>query len=523
VSDSASDHLPSDTSTFNRLAHIAQWSGLILGPIVAFLVYRLTDGTQGLSDPGRRVIALASIMAVWWLSEAIPVSITALLPVALLPLLKVCTIKQAAAPYADEILFLFMGGFIIGEAIQRSGLHRRVALLTLLGVGTSPARMVGGVMLATCLISMWVSNTATTIMMLPIGMSIVALVDARSKLPGAESSGWNPHAVRNFGVAIVLGIAYAASIGGMATPVGTPPNLIMLNYVQKSLHRDIDFATWITLGLPLVAVFLPMAWLLLTRVLHPSRAAAVPGGRALIQEELGKIGRPSRAEWITLSVFLATSAAWIGRERLTRGLELSTRVVDSGGVARDVGLLTDAGIAILAALAFFLIPVRLHPRRAVVQWHEVERLPWGILLLFGGGLSIADAMGRTGVDVYLGSLFQSLGHLPMLLIILILVASVTFVGELASNAAVVAALMPVTAAAAKGMGMDPLPLMFAVTLGSSCGFMLPVATPPNALAYATGRVTQPQMVRAGFLLDITGIALVTIAVYLGGKWLLGAG
>lgn len=503
-----SEHAQPQETPLSRAAHTAQWLGLFIGPILALAVYRWTESTAGLSVEGRRVIAVAVLMASWWLSEAIPLSATALLPVALLPLLGVGTVKQAAAPYADDILFLFMGGFIIGEAIQRSGLHRRFALLTLLGVGTTPARMVGGVMLATAMISMWVSNTATTLMMLPIGVSIVALVEARAA-SGGSPDGWDQQAVRRFGIAIVLGIAYAASIGGITTPVGTPPNLAMLNYLRNSMGLDIDFVRWMTLGVPLVAVFLPASWLLLTRVMHPVRAGRVPGGRAMIAAEVKALGRLTRPEWVTLAVFGLAAAAWVARGLVARKSDVPGIV---GQVSRAFQPVSDAGIAIIAALLLFLVPVRLHPRTAVVRWRDVERLPWGILLLFGGGLSIADAMGRTGVDAFLGSMFGGLAGVPLVVLIVAIVAAVTFVGELSSNVAVVTALMPVLAAAGRGMGMDPVPLMLAATLGSSCGFMLPVATPPNALAYATGRVTQAQMIRSGFLLDLVGIAVVTAVV-----------
>lgn len=495
-------------------AGIAQWIGLAAGPLLAILAYALTGSTPGLTIEARRVIALAVLMATWWLSEALPVSVTALLPIALLPLMRVSTIKEACAPYADDILFLFMGGFIVGEAIRASGLHRRLALMTILAVGATPGRMVAGVMLATSIISMWVSNTATTLMMLPIGMSIVALVEARTAGERAGSGGgeeWTPRAVSNFSISIVLGIAYAASIAGMATPVGTPPNLIMLNFAQGTLGRDVGFLAWMSVGVPLIVVFLPIAWLLLTRVLHPVEAREVPGGRELIRGELAQLGRLTRAEWVTLVVFICTAAAWIGRAPLARALGL-TRTRPDGRV--DM-LLSDAGIAIIAAILLFLIPIRLRPRETVVKWREAERLPWGILLLFGGGLSLAKAMETTGVDKHLGSMFGGLEGLPLLVMLLVLVAAVTVIGELASNAAVVTALMPVLAAAAPAMGLDPIPLMLAATLGSSCGYMLPVATPPNALAFATGRVTQPQMIRAGALLDVAGIVLVSIAVYFG--------
>jgi sodium-dependent dicarboxylate transporter 2/3/5 len=526
VLESGSDHHGESSVSLSRAAHVIQWMGLLLGPVAAVAVYAAVGsggpdaGVEGgLSEPGRRVLGLAVLMAVWWLTEALPVSVTAILPAALLPLLKVGTIKQAAAPYADDVIFLFMGGFLLGEALQKTGLHRRVALTTVLGVGSKPGAMVGGVMLATALLSMWVSNTATTVMMIPIGLSIVALVEAKLGEAEATAGGWNERAVRNFSAAMVLGIAYAASIGGIATPVGSPPNLIMREFADRELHRSVSFLGWMTLGVPIAAVMLPACWWLLTRVLHRVEAGEVPGGRTHLLEERRRLGRMSRGEWTTLVIFVCTAGAWVFREPLATRLGLT----EARAGQRPLFYLTDSGIALIAALALFLVPIRLHPRRGVLRWVDTERLPWGILLLFGGGLSIADAMGRTGVDLYIGAMFEGLGGLPFAVMLFTLIAAVVFVGELASNAAAVTALMPVLAAAGGKLGVDPMLLMLAATLGASCGFMLPVATPPNAIAFATGRVTQHQMVRAGFLLDWIGIVVVSAVVYVGGRWVLGGG
>lgn len=501
----------------SKLVHGIRWSAMLLGPLLALAVYYLT-GDSTLSTGGRRVLAVATLMAVWWLSEAAPVSVTALLPLALLPVLRVGTMKETAAPYADEIMFLFVGGFVIGEALQQSGLHRRFALWTLLVVGTTPRRVVAGVMLATAFISMWVSNTATTIMMLPIGMSILGLVERGLSMETPESAarGWSAADVKHFGISLVLGIAYAASIGGVATPVGTPPNVIMLRYAREVLGLDVSFLEWMAYGIPIMLVLLPLAWVLLVRVFHPVHAATIPGGRDLLWRELREIGAWTWAQRATLAVFIAVAALWIGREPLGDYLDLKRHFIDpvTGAKTRpSIHLLTDAGIAMGAALVLFLTPIDFKKRKFVVRHEQVEQLPWGILLLFGGGLSIADAMARTGVDVFLGSQFGALAGLPLIVMLLILVAAVVFGGELASNAAMVTAMMPIIAPAAKKLGLDPLPLMMAVTFAASCGFMLPVATPPNALAYATKRVTQPQMIRAGFALDAGGILVVCLVMY----------
>lgn len=505
----------------SKLIHGIRWSGMLLGPVCAAAVYALT-GDSGLSEPGRRVLGVAVVMAVWWLSEAAPVSVTALLPLVLLPLLRVGTMKETAAPYADEIMFLFVGGFVIGEALQQSGLHRRFALWTLLVVGTTPKRVVAGVMLATAFISMWVSNTATTIMMLPIGMSILGLVERGLSMETPEGAagggkGWSAADVRHFGIALVLGIAYAASIGGVATPVGSPPNVIMLRYAREVLGLDVSFLEWMAYGVPIMLALLPIAWVLLVKVFHPVHAKTIPGGRDLLKRELREVGAWTAAQRVTLAVFIAAAALWIGREALGDYLDLKRHFIDpvTGVKTRpSIHLLTDAGIAMGAALVLFLTPIDFKKRKFVVRHEQVEQLPWGILLLFGGGLSIADAMSRTGVDVFLGSQFGALGGLPLIVMLVILVAAVVLGGELASNAAMVTAMMPVIAPAAKSLGLDPLPLMMAVTFAASCGFMLPVATPPNALAYATRRVSQGQMIRAGFALDVAGIAVVCGVMYL---------
>jgi sodium-dependent dicarboxylate transporter 2/3/5 len=512
MSDEGLDPVPS-----SRLAHAIQWLGFFAGPLLALVAYALSHSTQATSAPegaavlsenGRRVLAIAVWMATWWMTEAVPISVTALLPLVFLPLTRVCTMKEAAAPYADEIIFLFVGGFVIGEALRSSGLHRRIAINTLLAVGTTPTRIVGGVMLATFLISMWVSNTATTIMMLPIGMSLVALVERCAATDEGKRSGWDAGAVRHLAISIVLGIAYAASIGGMGTPVGTPPNVIMLNQARARLGRDVDFGHWMFIAAPLALAYLILSWLVLTRVLHRVRAKRIAGGREMLVSERRSLGPMSNAEWATTIVFLLASCAWVLRPKLVELFHLS-KPVDSG----TIHLLTDAGIAIAAALLLFLIPTNFKRRQFVVSYDNVQNLPWGILLLFGGGLSIADAMSRTGLDKVLGAQFQGLAGLPQGLIYFVLVAAIVFGGELASNAAVVTALMPILAAAAGPMKMDGLMLMFGATLAASCGFMLPVATPPNALAFATRRVTQPQMIRAGFLLDLIGIALITGLMY----------
>ncbi len=505
--------------------------GLVSGPLAALLVYLLlgnvtgsvsggetaTDGAGAtfLSEPGRRCLAMAAWMVVWWITEAIPVSATALLPLVLLPVLNVTNMKGAAAPYADEIIFLFLGGFVLGIAMEKSGLHRRIALLTLSIVGTKPAMMVGGVMAATILIGLWVSNTATTIMMLPIATSVIAMTERLAAESGED--GWSRADVERFALCMLLGVAYAGSLSGLGTPIGTPPNGVMIQNAERLLGRSISFAGWMMFGVPLILVLAPAAWLLLTRVLHPVHAPAIPGGQELIARERRGLGKLSRAEATVMGVFFFAVAWWLLRVPLCRLLGLGT-IGDDGGFSPWIA---DSTVAIAAAVLLFVIPIGDHDRWAVITWDDAEKLPWGVLLLFGGGLSLAAAMSATGCDKYLGSLFGSLAGLPMLLMIGVLVIGVIALSELASNTAIAAALMPILAAVGPAMGLDPMLLMLTAALAASCGFMLPVATPPNAIVFATGRIGMHRMMRAGIWMDGLCAVVIIAAMWLLGPWVLG--
>lgn len=502
---------------------MARWIGLAGAPIAALAAYMmLSSATEAgsLPESGRRVIALAVLMAGWWLTEAIPLAATALAPLVLLPLLAVSPMRTAAAPYADELIFLFLGGFLLGRAFERSGLHRRVALLTLMAVGVRPGAVVAGMMGATALMSMWVSNTATAIMMLPIAVSLISLVEQSIEAKKSESpdaDGWTIDQVRLFGMSLLLGLGYAASLGGMGTPLGTPPNLQFVSNAKELFGDDFSFARWTKIGVPVVAVLMPAAWILLTRVLYRVKAKQIPGGRDYVRAELTKLGPMRAAEIITLAVFLTSVTFWIGRVWLSQWIGLEYTGVDG----KKWLPLTDGAIAIVAALLLFIIPAADGGRHGVLRAPDIDGVPWAILLLFGGGLSLAAAMKTSGVDSYLGSQFAGLGGLPTVVVLLIVVAAITVMSELASNTAVAATTLPVLAAAAQGMGLHPYELMIPATLAASCGFMLPVATPPNAIVFATGRITIPQMVRAGLLMDLVAVGTITIFFWLFGRSLLG--
>jgi len=492
---------------------LLQRIGLPAGPVAALLVmlalpegYTTAAGEWVVpSGPARATMAIAAWMAVWWLSEAIPIYATALLPLALLPLTGAATITAAARPYGHELIFLFMGGFIIALAMQRWGLHRRIALRALGVVGTDPSSTVGGFMLVTALLSMWVSNTATVVMMLPIATSVIALVcrswgggewDGASPLPKGET--------RNFALCLLLGIAYGASIGGIGTLIGTPPNLFLASFAKSQLGREISFVAWMGIGMPLVAVFLPLVWLGLTRWIYPIRGGRSFGGGSFTRAALAELGPMRSGEWVTLAVFGTTACAWIVRP-LLNDWEVAGH--------RPLAGLTDPGIAIIAALSLFVIPVDRRKRVFAMDWETAVQLPWGVLILFGGGLSLAAAIQANDVGVHIGNQVGALATWPSLLLVGGIATLVIFLTELTSNTATTATLVPILAALAPGLDLDPFALVVPATIAASCAFMLPVATPPNAIVFGSGTLTVPEMSRAGLWFNLIGILLITAVTY----------
>ncbi len=485
-----------------------RWAGLLLGPVLAIVTYALLphsypDGHGGqliLGHAGRATSGVTVWMAVWWMTEALPLPVTALLPLAALPLAGATSMRQAAAPFAHELIYLFMGGFVIALSMQRWGLDRRVSLLALRLVGTKPGAIVAGFMGVTAGLSMWVSNTATTVMMLPIALGVIELVEgsATDEAPDESIAAGGGHS--SLAICLLLGIAYSASIGGLGTLIGTPPNLFLASYAKSELGIEISFVRWMSVGLPLVAVFLPIVWLLLTRVLFRIRSARVEGGGDFIKRNLEQIGPMKTGEWVTLAVFLITAIAWVTRPLLVQ--------LEWGGV-RPLAGLSDSGIAIIAALLLFAIPV--HPRRYVfaMSWDDAVKLPWGLLVLFGGGLSLASAIRANGVGEYLGHSVGFLAGLPPVVLLAGLVALMIFLTEITSNTATAATLIPIVAGLAPGLGMHPLSLVVPAAMAASCAFMLPVATPPNAVIFGAGVVSLPQMCRAGIWLNLIGILLIT--------------
>ncbi len=461
----------------------------------------------GLSHTGRVVVAIAVLIATLWVTEALPIAVTALLPIVLFPLFTAgeITVKSAAEPYAHELIFLFMGGFMISLAMQKWGLHRRLALHTILIIGTSPTLLVGGLMVSCAFISMWVSNTATVVMMLPIAMSVVELVRRELREandPDLPSNG-EPF---NFAICLMLGIAYAASIGGVGTLIGTPPNALMAAFLKENYQIEISFVKWMAFSVPLVVVFLPIAWLLLTKVVFPVRIRRIPGGRELILKELKSQGPLSRGELMVLIVFIITAVMWMTRPLLAR-LQLP------GGV-RPLAGLSDPGIAIGSAIVLFCLPVDFKRGLFVLTWKQARKLPWGVLILFGGGLSLAAAIKTSGVAEFIGRGVSGFQNLSLPVMILLVSTTSVSISQLTSNISCTATLLPIFAAVADGFSFNPLLLVIPTTIAASLAFMLPVSTPPNAIVFASGEVTIPQMCKAGLWLNIVGIALVMLLMYL---------
>ena len=482
-------------------------TGLFAGPLLAVGVYFiLAWQSPDLAHAPRATAAIALLMAVWWMTEAIPLEATSLLPLVLLPLLgAVKNFQAAATPFADKSIFLYLGGFILALAVENWGLHRRLALLTLLAAGTRPAWLIGGFMLATAGISLWLSNTATAVMMLPIGISVVHLAEQRMK-------GGLPKDSANFATGLLIGIAYASSLGGMGTLIGTPPNVFFRGFLEDK-KIIVGFGEWMLFAIPVVAALLLVCWVLLTKLLFPVSLKEIPGGRELIRSELADLGPVSRGEWTVAIVFLVTALAWISRDGLARWKWLTTTLP-------VVNSIDDSVIAMTAAVLLFLLPVNFSRGIFAMDWKAASRLPWGVLLLFGGGLSLSKAMEETKLADWIGANVSQLGLLPTPFLILLVVAGVVFFSELASNLATATALLPILYQVAVGLKLDPLLLCVPAILAASCGFMLPVATPPNAIVFGTGRIGIRQMMKAGFWLDLAGIGLVTLATYALG-WVLG--
>ncbi|GAB5486994.1 MAG: DASS family sodium-coupled anion symporter [Parasphingorhabdus sp.] len=467
-------------------------AGLVAG-IAAFLAILFWFQPDDLSRQAEIVAALGVLMAIWWATDAIPLPVTALVPIVAFPLAGVATIENSAAPYANPIIFLFLGGFLIALAVERSELHRRIALLIFRALGKSGKGLVAGFMLAAALLSMWISNTSTTLMLFPIAVSLALVVGETSPDLSAKER-------HDFQISLLLGLAYGASIGGVATLVGTPTNAFMVGFLQSEYAIEIPFARWMMIGIPVSMILLPLGWYLLTRFLYPVTFASSPETKDELARRYAALGKMSSAEIRTAFLFGALVIGWVLRKPIAGALGIEG--------------LSDAGVAMAAALLAFVIPSGTD-RHALVTWTDTKRLPWGVLILFGGGLSLAAALSSSGLTLWLGQQLAPLGAINAILLVVVLTGLVIFLTELTSNVATTATLLPVVAALAIELGMDPLMLVVPLTIAASCAFMLPVATPPNAIVFSTGEIKISEMMRAGFWLNLVAIMLIaSIAVYL---------
>lgn len=460
------------------------------GGLFLFLLMLFSSSPEGLSLAGWRTAAVAVLMATWWVTEVLPISGTALLPLVLFPILGISGITESAAPYADPMIYLFLGGFIIAIAMQRWDLHRRIALNIINFIGSKPRNIIAGFIIASAFMSMWVSNTAATMMMLPIGLSVIQLTKNGELEAGHQQ-------YQNFAVALMLAIAYAANVGGLGTVIGTPTNALMIAFVNDAYGVEITFAQWMGLGIPVVVLGLPVIFYSLTSIAFPVRLKSLPGGQEYLNSEMERLGKISRPEVIVGSVFALVAVLWITRPLLEQVLP---------------GL-SDASIAIFGALLLFLIPLDLKKSLFVLRWKDAEKVPWGVLILFGGGLSLAGAIQRTGLAEWVGGYFEILGGWPIILSLLVISLIIITFTELASNSATAAAFLPVIGAVAISIGQDPLLFAVPVTMVASCAFMLPVATPPNAIVYGSGVMDIPQMTRAGLVLNLFFAILISLLTY----------
>ncbi|MDP4528881.1 DASS family sodium-coupled anion symporter [Alkalimonas delamerensis] len=459
---------------------------LLAGPLSFLLLSSLEVPFDGMSQHAWLMAALTLWMAIWWISEAVPIPVTSLLPIVVIPLLGLDALSAVTAPYAHPLIFLFLGGFLLSIAMERWELHRRIALHVMLIVGSNPSQQIAGLMVVTAFLSMWMSNTATSVMMLPIALSILALQQSHSE----TSNG--------FGTAIMLAIAYSASIGGVATLIGTPPNALLAAYLQSNYDIQIGFARWMLLGVPVASVLLVLCWLWLTKLAFRLDQVTLSDTKSLYHSELQQLGPMSTGEKRVLMVFLFAAIGWISREF----------VQSQTGWPLD-----DTIIAIMAACLLFIVPVNWRSGQRILQWDDTKKLPWGILLLFGGGLALAGQIQKSGLADYIALQVGGLDGISILLLVLLVTSIIVFLTEVTSNTATAAGFLPLLGPVALALDTSVGMLVIPAALAASCAFMMPVATPPNAIVFASGKLKIIDMVKAGFALNIMAIAVITLFCY----------
>ncbi|MFP4094407.1 MAG: SLC13 family permease [Cyclobacteriaceae bacterium] len=478
----------------------AKAAALAAGPLMFFIVLN-TVSIEGLSPESTQVMAVAAWMIIWWMTEAVPLPVTALLPLVLFPVLEVFSMGEAASPYASPIVFLFMGGFLIALAMEKRNLHKRIALNIIRITGTHANGIILGFMIATAFLSMWISNTATAVMMLPIALSVIDLLQEARK-PGASEKGYH-----RFSLALMLGIAYAANIGGTTTIIGTPPNVVFVGYMQEFYDREIEFGRWLLIGVPVCFTLLSITFLLMTKVLFPHKLGKLAGSEVVIKEKLKQLGRMSLAEKLVATIFILTAACWIFQAWI------------NGLLGADY--LNNTVVAMGGGILMFITPVSLKRNEFVVDWQSTERLPWGILLLFGGGLCLAQGMESTGIVQLVGDKIAGQGNLSLWILLLLLTTVMLFMTEVMSNVALTVIFIPVVLSIANSLGVNPLYLAVPVTLAASCAFMMPISTPPNAVVYSSGYIRMYDMLKAGLLLNLISVVVLVLVGLSLVRWVYG--
>ena len=459
---------------------------LLAGIAIALLLYFVNP--FGVSPAAAKVLAIAGLMITWWVTEALPMPVVALLPLILFPLLNISKLEETAAPYANPIIFLFMGGFMLGLAIEKWNLHKRIALNIVRITGTSGDRIVLGFILATGLLSMWLSNTATTMMMFPIALSVIHVMKENNRGEGN---------IKNFSLTIMLAIAYASNIGGIATIIGTPPNVAYVGYIQKKYDYDVDFVNWMLICTPLAILLLAALYWVMVKWLFPNRIKSDDGTKQLIRNEIQQLGSISVAEKRVMFIFIATALLWI-----TRGI-----IND----AQNLFKLDDTIIAVMCAVALFICPSGSKDENndSLLEWGDTSKMAWGILLLFGGGICLAGALEKAGLMQQLGQWLAQFSGNGLILVLVVVTVSL-FISEVMSNVAQVIVFAPVVSSLADAIGMNPLLLGIPMTLAASCASMMPMGTPPNAIVFASGHIKLRQMTKAGFVMNIVAVILITL-------------
>ena len=468
---------------------------LILGPFI-FILILLLPPPEAFNNSSWKLIALLAWMIMWWTSEATPVAVTALLPIPMMPMLNIASQKEVTSNYGHPLIFLFLGGFIIASAMQHWGLHKRIALSIVSKIGKSAEGIIAGFMLATAFLSMWISNTATTVMMFAVAISIIDFVEKRSL---SENS-------HTFSIALLLSIAYSASIGGIGTLIGTPPNTLLASFLSDSYNIVIDFSTWMKVGIPLVIIMLPITWLVVCKLAFPVKNTINLGDKSLFTKELHSLGKMQTGEKVVLIVFILTALSWMFKNSIIgfTGLQI-----------------TDTSIAIISSILLFVLPVSIHQNKFTVDWQVTKNIPWAVLFLFGGGLALAFGFKSTGLANEIGAIVANIENADISIYVLATIVCIIFLTEVTSNTATTATFLPILSAVAVGLEYTPLVLAVPAALAASMAFMMPVATPPNAIVFSYEKMHISDMIKAGIWLNIVTILIVYGAMFTLAKWVLG--